>query len=549
MKILNLKQGSAEWLAHRATARNASDAPAMLGIGKYKTRSQLLRERATGIEQEVDAATQRLFDAGHETEETARVITEENTGEELYPCVATDDDGYLSASFDGLTMMADCGFEHKLWNEELAAQVAAGVVPDTHWPQLEQQLLISGADYILFVVSDGTKEKRVEVEYRSDPDRRSQLISGWKQFDKDLADYEHVEQTAAPVGEAVTQLPSVSAQVSGSLEIVDNLAVFEEALRDFIDNRLIKSPQTDQDFADLDSQIKTLEKAESALDAAESNVLAMVSAVDAFKRTKDMLHAMARDNRLMAQKLLKAEKENRKAEILARGKKALQEHIAQINATLGKVQLPNSTADFAGAMKGKRTITSLNDAVDTELARAKIEANACADKFRANLEILRTEAEGYGFLFSDTQQLVQHDSAHLKLLVESRINEHKAAEEAKLEAERERIRAEEKAKAEAEAAKVEEQRQREIAETERASRAKAQREEAEADRVYQTAVEAEREPLREAAATVQQAQASKKATHKPTTRQIVATLCDHYQVSESTVRQWILEMDLSEIAA
>ena len=53
MKILDLIQGSPEWLAHRATHFNASDAPAMMGCSPYKTRAQLLREMHTGVVPEV----------------------------------------------------------------------------------------------------------------------------------------------------------------------------------------------------------------------------------------------------------------------------------------------------------------------------------------------------------------------------------------------------------------------------------------------------------------------------------------------------------------
>ena len=64
MKTLQLVQGSAEWLAHRAANFNASDAPAMLGCSPYKSRSQLLQEMKTGLAPEIDPATQRRFDDG-----------------------------------------------------------------------------------------------------------------------------------------------------------------------------------------------------------------------------------------------------------------------------------------------------------------------------------------------------------------------------------------------------------------------------------------------------------------------------------------------------
>lgn len=64
MKIIDCAQGSEAWLAHRRTVRNASDAPAMMGASPYVTRAELVRQRATGIDREIDAATQRVFDKG-----------------------------------------------------------------------------------------------------------------------------------------------------------------------------------------------------------------------------------------------------------------------------------------------------------------------------------------------------------------------------------------------------------------------------------------------------------------------------------------------------
>ena len=65
MKTHLLVQGTPEWHAYRSNHFNASDAPTMLGCSPYKTRTQLLREMATGNTQAVDAATQRRFDDGH----------------------------------------------------------------------------------------------------------------------------------------------------------------------------------------------------------------------------------------------------------------------------------------------------------------------------------------------------------------------------------------------------------------------------------------------------------------------------------------------------
>lgn len=124
MQIVNLTQGSPAWHQHRAQHWNASDAPAMMGCSSYKTRSELVRELATGIAPEADAATERRFADGHRFEALARPLAEEIIGEELSPCVGTE--GKLSASFDGLTFMNDVGFEHKSVNDRLRAAMGEG---------------------------------------------------------------------------------------------------------------------------------------------------------------------------------------------------------------------------------------------------------------------------------------------------------------------------------------------------------------------------------------------------------------------------------------
>ena len=147
MKIIEEAiQGSESWHAHRANSRNASEAPAVIGVSKYVSRSDLLKQKATGFVQEVDANKERLFRRGHETEAMARVILEEDIQEDLYPVVALSDDGYLSASFDGVNMSETIGFEHKLYSADLAEAVRNKDLPPAYCWQLEQQVLVAGLE-------------------------------------------------------------------------------------------------------------------------------------------------------------------------------------------------------------------------------------------------------------------------------------------------------------------------------------------------------------------------------------------------------------------
>ncbi|MFA5386834.1 MAG: YqaJ viral recombinase family protein [Candidatus Paceibacterota bacterium] len=510
--ILKLRQGSPEWHQHRATARNASDAPAMLGISPYKSRADFLRERATGITPDVTPEQQRIFDRGHRIEELARPLAEKVIGEELSPCVGTD--GTYSASFDGITFVEDVAWECKTLNASLRQAMPYEIcddsygarLPEHYRAQMEQQALVSGCERILFTAASLDEDGQIgEVRhcwYTPDSAMRARIISGWEQFEKDVAAY--VVPDAAPakvVAEAVTALPAVFAQVTGSIDLKDNLPEYEVALRDFIEHRLIRQPETDLDFASLDLQIKALKGAEAALDASEEQALSQAAMLSAFKRQKDMLHKLTRDTRLAAEKLLAAEKERIKLAHVQRGQKAFAAHIANLNTRLGKPYMPQVPSDFAGSIKGKRTVDSLRDAVDTELARAKIAANEIADRIQINLTTLRELASQHAFLFSDTAAIVLKAPDDLTTLVKARIAEHAAQEAARLEAERERIRQDEERKALAAAEKTAEaERQRIRAEEQQRAQAEAAERMKQAQEQAHAAIEANR-PALEAAAT------------------------------------------------
>jgi len=103
---------------------------------------------------------------------------------------------------------------------------------------------------------------------------------------------------------------------------------------------------------------------------------------------------------------VKNRKEAIREDIRRAGADAYGKHIEGLNARLGKNYMPIIPADWPGVMKGLRTISSLRDAVATELARVKIESNAEADKIDANLKWFAEYAKGYEFLFPDLKDLV-----------------------------------------------------------------------------------------------------------------------------------------------
>lgn len=446
MKVIQAQQGSSEWLSIRARTLNASEAPAMMGVSSYLTRSELLREKKLGIPREHDAATLARFAAGHEAEAAARAIVERDiVCEELYPIVATDDDGRLLASSDGATMLGDVGFEHKLWNEKLAASVRDGVVPESHRWQLDQQIHIFGFEKVLFVVSDGTPDRFVWCAYRTTPERIERLLAGWDQFERDLAEFVPEPETVKPVGATPEALPALRIEVTGMVTASNLHAFREHALAVF--GSINTNLQTDADFADAEKTVKWCKEVEDRLDGAKQHALSQTASIDELFRTIDEIKAEARAKRLELDKLVKAEKENRKGEIVAAAQRALSDHLALQRDRVG-VQI-NVGCNFGEAVKGLKSLDSMRDKVSTALANAKIEANAIADRIEANRKTVDDMS-----LLPDFAQVCTKAPDDFAALLALRKQQRAEAEAKKLEAEREKIRREEEAKARAEAEKI-----------------------------------------------------------------------------------------------
>lgn len=441
MKTIELQQGTAQWAQFRATKFTASDAPAMLGLSKYKTRQQLLHEKTTGLTEEVTPQMQALFDRGHAAEAEARPLVEAQIGQDLYPVTGVCDEPgleFLAASFDGLTMCETTAWEHKLWNEKLAQFIAENQdLPDTHWPQVEHQLIVSGASSCVFTVSDGTAERKVDLEYKSQPERRQAVINGWNQFAKDLSGYVPEEKAEKLTGEVIRDLPALTFEFNRtSLTIQSNLTAYKAAASELVEQS--KKPlESDQDFANAESMVKFFKAAEDKLSAVSESVVGQVADIDRFVKDLKEISESIRAARLNTEKQVKTRKETIKLEIVQAAKNDLQQYALLVEQRIG-YPLPHLSADFPGAIKGKKTVQSLKDACADELARAKIEVDNQAAIISKNAAIIAEHGKGLNFLFNDFTQIYLKDPADFILLVQSRVNEYEAEQSRKEEAEKQR---------------------------------------------------------------------------------------------------------------
>lgn len=467
MKTLRLKQTSEAWHNHRAHARNASEAAAVLACSPYMTRDELLHAMHTGIRPEPNEHEQRRFDDGHAIEAMLRPVADEIVGEPLYPVVGVETvDGIeLSASFDGLTMAEDINWECKTLNDDLRAAMPhpgpdgndCAALPKCYRVQMEQQLAVCNGEKVLFTAGTQDGSDVRHCWYYPDPPLRTEIIGAWKQFDIEREAYVPVEVLDKPVVAArgPDQLPALRSSVTGTLVLESNVKEWEEAALVYIKGVASHELVTDEDFENGDAAAKWCDTSKTTLQGMRAQLMGATGDVNMAVGTIDRIIKELDTTRNNFEKAIKARKDARKLEIVSSGREALTAHLQACNARFTRPYMPTLDTrftDFNLAVKGKSSLKSMQSAVNDQLAAGKIEANRIADGIDANVKFLNEQAgDMYRHLFADVATIVLKASDDFHTLVNLRITEHKAAEQKRLDDERERIRKEEQERADREA--------------------------------------------------------------------------------------------------
>lgn len=408
MKIIDeIKPGSTEW----ATLATASKAPAMMGDSKFKTRNQLLGEMATGVRPEVSPSMQRLFDEGHRAENAARDTLELELMED-FPALTGErevEGMRLVANFDGYCENLREVWEHKLWKESLAEDVRNGVelIAEYYW-QLEHQLLVAGESAVKarFTVSDGGINKREWVFYHSVPERREKLIRGWKRFFDDLKNYTPAPKHEQLNGAEADGYPLVEYEVRGT-EIQSNIRAILPIVKERAAEEMQRKLETDQDFADKEKQIKAVKAARRDLKAKVEEAQAEFVSFSEFSDMAKDMDSVLQKLQSHGEKVVKEAKEDKKTVIW---QLAQDNYTAFLEAEREKIGVPDMAVstkpDFRGAMKNKKTLASIQDAVDEELNRAKIDAESEFVAAEINLKVLKSEHAGRMVLFPDLKTVI-----------------------------------------------------------------------------------------------------------------------------------------------
>jgi len=432
--MLTLAPNSPEWHAHREKCFNASEAPMMMNCFPNVKRSELLKYKATGKWPEVTRFQQKIFDDGHEFEDTARPWAEEIFETDLFQqVICAEIDGLLlSASYDGLCIFEIESFEHKTLNIQNIENFDNDVIALYYRVQMEQQLILSGAQRVLFMASNGIKETMRHAFYETDPKLRQDIIDGWQQFRIDLQNYVIPDEVVKVIAPKIEALPALNIEIHGGIK-TSNVDLFKTSSIEFI-KKINTDLKTDEDFATAEETVKFLKTTRDKIKLVKQQAISQTVDIETLFNTLDWLDSQFQSNHSTLQKLVKAEKENKKNELCNKAKEILTEFIRDTNQRLKRPCIAIDV-NFREVIKGKRTISSIQNEIDSALAESKIKVKRRETIIQVNLDYYRGSAKDHEFLFQDLNQLFDKDAETFTFLVDSRIDEFKEAEKIRIKKE------------------------------------------------------------------------------------------------------------------
>lgn len=166
MKIISSIQNTDDWYKLRNTRLGASDANIIMGLSKFKTPLELWKQK-TGEPEKGNKEPNFIQAKGHRLEEKCRPIAEMVFDTEFPSMVAlSSTHEFLMASLDGYSAQKNWNWENKFVGKEDFEKVSKGIMLEHYKPQIQQQLMITGAEKcVLFVIRDNKESKNPNFPY------------------------------------------------------------------------------------------------------------------------------------------------------------------------------------------------------------------------------------------------------------------------------------------------------------------------------------------------------------------------------------------------
>ena len=147
--LVDLEQGTSEWLSWRHQGIGASDASTIMGENRFESPSGLLHQKRGPVI--LDSFQNEAMALGTQLEPEARKLYIATTGNEVTPvCVQSSKYDWFRASLDGLSTNHDTVIEIKCGASSYRKVSQTRTIPSYYYGQVQHILAITGLDSLDF---------------------------------------------------------------------------------------------------------------------------------------------------------------------------------------------------------------------------------------------------------------------------------------------------------------------------------------------------------------------------------------------------------------
>lgn len=189
MKIMNIEPQSHEWHEWRKGGIGSSDIAAIMAKSPFKTARKLYDEK-TGMNYTIRENPYMI--RGRRFEDRARETFEKHVFKKFEPiCIEDDKHSFLHASLDGYCFDTDESLEIKVPGEKNWESSNEGDIPEYYQIQMQWQMMITGHNYMYYVVYAPEIPDCIYIKYEANPQWQEQLkkeaLIFWDNMAKNIA--------------------------------------------------------------------------------------------------------------------------------------------------------------------------------------------------------------------------------------------------------------------------------------------------------------------------------------------------------------------------
>lgn len=181
MRIIDIKQGTDEWLNLRKNQANASETPALFEANPWKPKNAI--ELAHLKYGNLKIFYNQAMRDGNKYEPAIRNFVNFTYNYNFIPAVAQWDENHkFQASFDGLDLNEKIILEIKNSKHTYDYVEKTGEAPKNYYLQVQHQLLVSGFDKCVFAVRNSAISGIKVIEIEADTKIKKEIVEKWLAF-------------------------------------------------------------------------------------------------------------------------------------------------------------------------------------------------------------------------------------------------------------------------------------------------------------------------------------------------------------------------------